>query len=288
MAWNGSADNGEATSRRLNKTNSPLNKRQDAASPIKKGLLVGLIVVMGGGLAAWFFTGERGERGERGEIKASRIAEVKPQIATNVVEAEVPAVAKKDVRMERGVEVVAVSARTNQSGVVVEKLTLADGRKIEKVIRPKPIFDNVSDQMIALAVSAKPGESMAPLPALGDMDEEFAKSLLSPIRIDEGDSEKVKELKLAVKEARAYIAAEIKAGRSVAECLQEHRERMEDISDRHTMAVQEMQKMRKDGASAEDIAAFRSRINEIFKEQGIPELPTRSENKKPGRKDTEE
>lgn len=180
---------------------------------------------------------------------------------------------KRNVRIERGVEVISLSAKTNQSGVVIEKLTLADGRKIEKVIQPKPIFDNPSDQMIALAISAKPGQSMPPLPALGNIDKEFSESLLSPIRINDNDSDRIKQLKLDVMEARAYIATEIKNGKSVAECLQEHRNEIERIADSHQMAVEKIQMMKEAGASPDDIRLFKCRINELLRARDIPELP---------------
>jgi len=99
---------------------------------------------------------------------------------------------------EDGVEVVKYIVSTNNSGAVTEKLTLADGRKIAKVHPPKPVFDNPADQVIALAVSAKPGESMPPLPNLNGIDEDFAKSLLSPIKINDDDPDDVKELKAKV------------------------------------------------------------------------------------------
>lgn len=176
-------------------------------------------------------------------------------------------------RKERGVEVIAANARTNQSGSVTEKLTLADGRIVEKVRPPMAIFDNPAEQVIAMVLSCKPGQHMPPLPDLSTLDQDFADSFLDPIRLNDDDSEEVKETKLAVKEAKAYIAAEIRNGRTVRECLVEHREQMESIADSHLMAIQEVSKMREEGASEVDIAVFRCRVNEVFKDRGIPELP---------------
>ena len=175
--------------------------------------------------------------------------------------------------MERGVEVVNEIVYTNQSGGIVETLTLADGRKVEKVRYPKDIFSNPSDNIIALALSFKPGQHMPPLPNLSTLDEDFAKSLLDPIRINDEDPDNVKEIKLAVKEAKAYIASEIRNGRSVQECLNEHRFQMESIADSHLMAIQEIRKLQAEGASDEEIATFRQRINEVFRERSVPELP---------------
>lgn len=170
-------------------------------------------------------------------------------------------------------EVVSVTATTNKAGVVVETLKLANGKTIEKVHPPKSLFSNASDQLIALSLSVKPGQSMAPLPNLNGIERDFLQSLLEPIRINDDDSPEDKEIKLAVKEARAYIAAEIKNGRTVQDCLNEHREHMEKIADSHQMAVMEIQKMRESGASDEDVREFRTRINEYFRDKDLPELP---------------
>ena len=277
MGWNGSGMS-KAGEREIGKP----HLRRDQLSPAnpKRGalilFLIGVIITF---LAIWWMTSRSGKNdlklAKTNTPKPTLIMDAKPSVPTNYSKAAAKS-DNKNARMERGVEVVAAITRTNQSGVVIEKLTLADGRKVEKFIPPKPIFDNVSDQMIALALSTKPGQSMPPLPSLGNIDQEFAKSLLSPIKIEEDDSEEVRDLKLSVKEARSYIVAEIKAGGSMVECLQDYRNRMEDISDRHTMAVQEIRKMTADGATKEEIRTFRSRINEIFRERGIPELSDRS------------
>ena len=214
---------------------------------------------------------------ERGKKKI-RVIDIKPVAKTNLTKVvkkpmDISTAMQSLKRVVLGSEVVASSARTNQSGAVIEKLRLADGRTIEKVTPPKPIFDNPSDQMIAVALSANPGQTVAPFPDLGSIDDDFAKSLATPIRIEEGDSEETKELKLKVKEARAYIAAEIGQGKTAKQCLYEYREEMERIADSHLMAITQMETMKKEGASAAEISKFRTRINEFLREKGITELP---------------
>ena len=233
----------------------------------------------------WWMAGRRGVEvapQDEGPKKPSAFAkEVKPAAAKPVapkVEVQTSGTnakesAVRNVRMEHGAEVVSVQTRTNSVGTVVEKLRLADGRIIENVYPPKPIFNNPSDQLIAMALSFKPGQSMAPLPSLSNINQDFANSLLSPIVINDDDSDDVKEQKLAVKEARAYIVAEIKNGRTVAECLNEYRDQLEKIADRHQMAILEIQKMKANGTPEDDIIAFKKSVNDIFREHGIPELP---------------
>ena len=237
-----------------------------------------LIVALGLALVAtgvwWLIPDPEGSQTTQPAKAGNRlIKEVEPEVR---VEPPRPSVSHQEEappkpKLKDGV--VVVSATTNKAGVVVETLRLANGKTIEKVHPPKSLFSNASDQMIALALSVKPGQSMAPLPNLSGIEKEFVQSLMEPIRISDDDSPEDKAIKLAVKEARAYIAAEIKNGRTVQECLNEHREQMEKIADSHQMAVMEMQKMREKGASDDDVREFRARINEYFRDKNLPELP---------------
>lgn len=244
--------------------------------------LVGFVVVTITLALLWFVADRDGKNHSSRfqKDKSSAIADVGRKIVKpkQLVKPTLSNQTNANTRYEHGVIVVAVNARTNSAGAVIERLTLADGRRIQKVHPAKPLFDNASDQLIAMALSVRPGQSMPPFPNLSSIDKDFMKSLLDPIRIMDTDSAEDRDLKLAVKEARAYIAAEIKNGRTVQECLLTYRDDMEKICDSHTMAVQEIQKMREEGVSVDEINAFRERVNEVFKEKGIPELPTHNSN----------
>ena len=241
------------------------------------------VMLLVAGITVWFWC-DRSNRPPKAPVvkkikkQSMPASDVKHVVKPAVLKARenpanVSAADKFPKRIEMGVEVVSSSARTNQSGAVIEKLRLADGRVIEKVTPPKPIFGNPSDQMIAVALSATPGQAVAPFPDLGSIDDDFKKSLSIPIRIEEGDSEETKELKLKVKEARAYIAAEIGQGKTAKQCLYEYREEMQRIADSHQMAINQIATMKKEGSSAAEISEFRTRINEYFREKGIAELP---------------
>ena len=183
-------------------------------------------------------------------------------------------------RYEGGVEVVSSSITTNAQGITVERLVLANGKRKKKVRHPKPVFEFSSDDLIAMAISVKPGESMPPMPIDANIDKEFAASLLSPIRINDDDSDEVKEIKARVIETRAYLAEEIKRGGSVYQALMDHQNEQNRIADNRLMAIQEMQKVRAE--MGEDAAnEFRDRVNESFRIRGIPEIgkkPTEQEN----------
>lgn len=175
-------------------------------------------------------------------------------------------------RMEDGVEVVSANITTNKSGAIIEKLTLANGKRLSKVHPPKPIFENASDQVIALALSVKPGQSMPPLPQLDkSLEQDFVNSLASPIVINDDDSEEIKRLKADVIETKAYIAEQIKNGGSLLEILREHQQMMNDTADHHLMAVEAAQKIKAEyGADAAN--EFIDRVNESLRAKGIPEI----------------
>ena len=209
---------------------------------------------------------------EQAPKRPAKIATLKPPApATTKSQAKVKTL-NPNKMYEEGIEVLRYAVSTNNNGAVTEKLTLADGRKISKVHPPKPVFENPADQVIALAVSAKPGEAMPPLPDLKGIDEDFVKSLLAPIKINDDDSDEIKELKAKVIETKAYLVDEIKNGGSVMEALKAHQEEMERIADSRLMAIQEMQKLQAEG-DLDMVRDFAERVNEAFRVRGIPEIP---------------
>lgn len=198
-----------------------------------------------------------------------------PKSTTETVTAEQPQPTVDDnKRYENGVEVLSSTITTNANGITVERLVLANGKTKKKVRHPKPIFEFSSDDLIATAISVKPGESMPPLPINRNIDNEFAQSLLSPIRISDDDSDEVKEIKAKVMETRAYLAEEIKRGNSVYQALMDHQAEVNRVADTRLMAIQELQKVR-DEMGDEAAEEFKERINESFKARGIPEIGKR-------------
>ena len=174
-------------------------------------------------------------------------------------------------RMERGVLVKSSTVITNSNGSIIENLLLSDGRKIMKVSPPEPVFKNPSDQLIAMALSVKPGQSMPPFPNMKGIDDDFKRSLNEPIVITDKDTDKIKELKSLVMEARAYLQKEIKNGGSVLEALLSYQKELEQISDHHLMAIQEINSIKKtEGIDA--AREFAQKINEAFRLRGIPEV----------------
>ena len=92
-----------------------------------------------------------------------------------------------------------ISVITNADGSVLERFRTADGKIRSRQSAPKPIFDNASDQLIAMAASgAASGYAMPPMPVMDNADEEFIKSLEKEIVINDDDTDEVKVLKQKV------------------------------------------------------------------------------------------
>ena len=254
------------------KQNKPQAQKSGGKVPMC-AVALGLVVAVGVAAYLWMRP-EPAEQPTKETKRPARVAKPKATVPSKPTpKVEQKPQAKDPSKMyEDGVEVVKYIVSTNNSGAVTEKLTLADGRKIAKVHPPKPVFDNPADQVIALAVSAKPGESMPPLPNLNGIDEDFAKSLLSPIKINEDDSDEVKELKAKVIETKAYLVEEIKNGGSVIEALKAHQAEMERIANSRLMAIREMQKLQSEGDPGM-ARKFAEKVNESFRARGIPEIP---------------
>jgi hypothetical protein len=245
-----------------------------------RGLAAASLVVAGGCLVVFMMARRTAPEGvrpsatrdvfDRPAIPDARPAP-RPVAAPPEKDAAPPAETNRAVRLENGVEVVKSLLTTNSNGAVIEKLYLANGKTMSKIHPRKPIFENVADQLIAMAVAVEPGASMPPLPDLSNVDEEFAHALLTPIRIEENDSAEVRELKARVLEARAYLADEVKKGGTVREALRAYQAEMERHADSHAMAVQQIVEIRRsDGIEA--AREFCARVNEAFRARGIPEL----------------
>ena len=173
---------------------------------------------------------------------------------------------------ENGVEILALSVRTNNAGAVIEKLKLTDGTSKTKVHPKPPLFKNPCDQVIAMAISTKPGDAMPPLPDLAGIDQDFANSLLSPIVINDDDSDEVKNIKEMVIEVRKTLVEEVKHGGTVMDVLMAHQAEMNRIYESRLDAILMMQKIcADDGMDAAQV--FADAVNNKFEKEGIPAIP---------------
>ena len=242
--------------------------------------VLALLALVAIGAAVWFFfLRAPSESVSESDVKPSAkvVKEPKParqpkapaaSAATNAtVKAVVPEVSAPAATNE-----VVLSVVTNKSGYIVERVQLPDGTTAKRVHTPPPIFDNVSDQMIAMVVSVPPGQSIPPLPHDSNLDESFRKSLGTEIKILETDTPEVRELKAAVLATRVELAELIKKGYTVQQALDEHCRLANENADIHASALVEMKALLKAG-DLEGAQKYAERMNAALKEMGAQTVP---------------
>lgn len=201
--------------------------------------------------------------------------------ATNAPTAKVPSAAglgtaatQNVADVFNGLPVVSRSAVTNANGTVVEKIRTADGKSHRVTTPPKCVFDNASDQLIAMAIhGANGGVGMPPLPMGNSVEEDFKRSLASPIEIRDDDSDEVQLIKLDVMAVRDVLKERIAQGVTVRQALEEHQDEVNHIASYNTEALTMLREIReKEGPEA--AKEFLKTVNKNLKEMGIKEIPS--------------
>ena len=243
-------------------------------------LLILLLVLLAVGGLVWFFffrapaekvkdpaAKPKAPKAERGTVPKAPTAPKAPDSpAPGLANAPDPQPANSPTN-----EVV-LSVITNRSGYIVERVQLPDGTTAKRIHTPPPVFDNVSDQMIAMVVSVPPGQAIPPLPHDPNLDEAFAKSLGTEIKILETDTSEVRELKAAVLATRVELAELVKKGYTVQQALDEHCRLANENADVHAGALVEMKALLKAG-DLEGAQKYAERINAALKEMGAQTVP---------------
>lgn len=204
--------------------------------------------------------------------KGQRIKSVKPQKRVERVMAEVKSNEVKKAREKwLGVEVDHREVKTNGT-MVIETIYTVDGKEhLRYSSTQKAVFENTTDQVIALATADVPNGNMPPLPAMNNFDREFVKSLQTKIVIHEDDSEEVKEAKQRVIEVREALLKALKEGLSPEEVLKENRRIQEDQAAIRMDVVKGLRKYI-DKGDMEGAKIYVEKMNEALAEMGIMKI----------------
>jgi len=272
VSWNGS-DSGSN-----NKVGSAPRADRKPAPSFKKGIIAGLIVIIGAGLAAWWI-GRPGTSAPTKEKKTAtkQIAEVKPQIVTQAVE-----VAEQKVEEPKPVD---PKARPTKIGETVNGyIKLPSGRlhKVSGVVtynaaesQPKgryEIFDYHCENEMAGLLSMEPGQSIVGTPRYnGRFTKEFLKSLETPIVINEDDSEEDKELKRNVREAKIELKAAYDRGEDIEQIMLDSRKEMQQLAQYKAELNQQLREMAKENPdmTTADMETMVEAANKMLEEKGI-------------------
>ena len=266
-----------------------------------------VLVAIGGGV--WWWCGGRGATALPAEKpKAEKPAKPKTarpesapktETATNAV-APVKAPETNDTVVAtndpyggewHGQKIVSYTVKTN-GWSTYERIVTADGKKHGVVgSTVKPIFDNGSDQLLAMAVrSASQETGMPPMPLSPLVESDFLESLKKPIVINDDDSEEVKQLKRDVAQAREDMMDMVKNGMTVQQALEEHFKMSNENVDIRNKAVDELRAL-VDSGDMEAAATYIETVNATLEKMGImklelPEERVRGRKKKEQREET--
>ena len=264
MAWN------RPTSNTGNATSSSRPSGRGKMPRLRRGLLAGVIVVLGAGLAAWLLTnGEAAssplQKKDRGLIREVAPATVPKKQSDSTSTQTVPVKPAKTAVPQEVVK----SVETNASGFIVENVIQANGRPLIRVKEPPSIWESETDRVIASFVSLREGQQIPPFPPFDANDEaKFLASLEKPIKILETDSEEIKVKKLLVSEAREAIKERMDAGESFRSILEDHRSLFNENGNIRAKAANELLEIKRSG-DAEGARRYEIMINAALSQMGI-------------------
>jgi hypothetical protein len=242
-------------------------------------ILAVLLLVVGCGVWFWIQSGKGDADGrkcapaeEKDKDRGRKPKTDRPVPAAAAVTNAAPAT-NIDARVQKPKEErKTISIHTNNLGKVVEKWIDAQGRKRMSVrYARKPVFDNASDDQLAMAVGGGGTQAIAPIPMTAASEAEFLKSLERPIMISEDDSEQVKRLKEAVRDARKAMKRMMDEGKTYNEALAEHQKLVNENVDTRNQCAAELKALVDAGDKAGAEQYIRT-MNIALEQMGIEPL----------------
>lgn len=265
-------------------------KPSDGKSPTAlRGIIAGVAVVALA-ICAWMFLMDEPKRvppADEARLKrikdgASKIPAASPSSdkgeRTDRPAATPPPAAKTAAKKVDPHERLDLVAITNRSGEIMERWRTPDGKTHARLIPPPPVFDNVIDQTLSIALSVPPGHSLPPMPSLGpDATKAFEEALKKPIVIKDDDPENVKRAKLLVQSGREAISEALKSGKSVQEIIADHCAAVNDNAELHNAVSAEYRKLVAEG-DMDAAEEYRAKANEILEKSGADSVPRHGTN----------
>ena len=251
----------------------PAKKDGGTKRSLLHGIIAGIAVVVLGGVVLFIFSGGDTTPSVEVKKKPGTIKEVKPKAAPTA-KAEVSTATNNAPSAQQllwmGQKVVRYSATTNAAaGKIIETLVTDDGKIHKRLIEEKrSIFDNSSDELISMAITTPPGQIMPPLPMYPGFEKDFKEALNNPIKINEDDPPKVKELKERVIAAREDIKAMMDQGMTIREILTEHEKVWNENAEIRRDAQKGYDEVLANG-SEEDARKYRIKMDAALQQMGI-------------------
>jgi len=273
MAWNGSNNRSSTVG---GDVSAPRKVGGDVSAPrFAKGIIAGLIVVIGAGLAAWWI-GRPGTSAPTTDKKPAtkQIAEVTPQIVTQAVEEVAkpePPKAKPKAKPapKRNTPNLRDPKMSDERREALYEKTLADMPIVPE--STNRVFRTGTEQVMGWIFTTDIGDRPPPLPQISDYDLVHMQEILNmenPVR--DTDNERAADAKQTVDFAKKELKAYIEKGGDPEEFLQYyHDELQQAYQKRQDAQNQVMMLMKEDPDSALE---YMDLVNKSLKEQGIKEV----------------
>lgn len=239
-------------------------------SPVR-GLLAGAVVVALSAVVYFaFFAGSESPRKIETEEKGGRIKDVGKRNPSKRAEAS----AAKSTVVPRKDEVRAGKVETVPE--VTQDDVTAGTNAVSKDEEPKkkPVFENGTDQLIAMATGVPEGCTIPPLPNMTPADtDRFIETLKKPIKIDEKDSDAVKAAKERVQQVREQIAQwmQEEPGKELGAILNEHRDDFNHTTEMQNEVKKGLQEYL-DANDTEGAQKYLTMMNLALQQVGVPEV----------------
>ena len=248
-----------------------------------KGIVAGVVVVAVAIGAFLFLTKDKSSAPQEtkprkpAKISLATPAPAKPATQTAITNAAKTLGQKKPVlpilgKTPTGEEYVAMTAKTNEDGVVTERYQLPDGswkRVVQLQRKETMVFDNDFDLALSLIATTPMDQELPPMPDMGDdLEAVFKKAIESPIIIKDTDSDRVKAMKKGAQQVRLEIADLLAEGYSIKQILNEHNGlRQQNIEVRREFQT-ELNELYRSG-DIEGARQYLETMNKALDEKGI-------------------
>lgn len=257
-------------------TEGAVKAKRKATGGVSKGVWGVVAAVVAVALVAVVWVVMEGEEASV-EVKKPKKERVEPEKAPVRDEVQLPKAKPTEKPVEKPVDnrpphqivVETISVITNADGSVLERFRTADGKIRSKQSAPRSVFDNSSDQLIAMAIQgANSPVGMPPMPISDSAEKDFVESLKKPIVINPDDSEEIKQLKQSVMAVRAEIDQMMKDGKSFKEIMKDHQALVNDNASLRKDVLKSVNEFIEKG-DAEGAQMFLEKANETLGEMGI-------------------
>lgn len=259
-------------------SNQPTVKKGGAKAPTAlKGIVAGLLAVVIG-VVCWIVFGPSPEAAKpEAEKGRGRIKEVAPAVVSHAVSNEVPVREEKEERVDPNARPTKIGQKLN--GYVM----LADG-SLHKVLGENhikasdnkgwyAIFDHPAENIIAGVLALEPGQTIVGTPNYnGRFTASFLKSLTTPFFVSKDDTEEVKALKQAVKEAKIELKAAYDRGEDIEAIILKARADAQKLARVKQDVRREMLKGLRAAESAEDAEVTFEAANKYLESKGVAPL----------------